>query len=105
MTVRRRPIEAQIFAWGAAAAAIVGFTFSALYRPTFTDRSAILFALLVLLTALAWRYPVEFAPKVKVYVTSAPTFAAPILLPLAMAAAAAALRAPTGHAPNRQPVF
>lgn len=47
-------------------------------------------ALLAFLTALAYRYPVEFGPTTRLYITSAATFAGALLLPpwLAMASAA-----------------
>jgi HD-GYP domain-containing protein (c-di-GMP phosphodiesterase class II) len=105
VTVRQRPLQAQIYAWGVVVFSIIAFGVSASGWPVFTQRSVLLFSLLVLITALAWRYPVEFAPKVKVYVTSVPTFAAVILLPLSMAVAVAALGVGIGELFSRHSLF
>ncbi len=91
---RSRPLPraVQLFAWATVALACVAFVLACvLQRPAIGSRTMLQALLLGTLTALAWRYPVQFGPKSKVYTTSAATFAGALLLPpwLAMATAAA----------------
>jgi HD-GYP domain-containing protein (c-di-GMP phosphodiesterase class II) len=95
------PAQAQAFLWLIAALALGGFVAAAYHRPDFTPRSVQLFALLTLLTAFAYRYPVELAPKIKLLVVQVSIFAALLLLPLSMAAATTALGVAVGEALKR----
>ncbi|MHB8575194.1 MAG: HD-GYP domain-containing protein [Dehalococcoidia bacterium] len=95
------PVRARLYAWAVVLIAVAGFAASASVRPAVGDQALLLFGILTAMTALAWRYPVEFAPRIKVYITSAPTFAAVLQLPPALAVASAALGVGVGEVLNR----
>src|SRR5207249_2060533 len=95
------PLRARVYAWAVVAGALVGFAVAASARPAVSGKELTLFAILVVMTAAAWHFPIEFASHVKVYVTGVATFAAVLLLPVSLAMAVAALGAGIGEALNR----
>jgi HD-GYP domain-containing protein (c-di-GMP phosphodiesterase class II) len=104
--VRPRPLPraVRLFALTTIVVSVAAFVLACLLQPPqLTQRTAVQASLLVLLTALAWRYPVQFGPKSKVYITSAATFAGALLLPpwLAMASAAVGVAVGEWLAPGR----
>ncbi len=92
------PVQAQAFLWLITALALIGFAAAAYHRPDFTPRTVELFVLLTVLTAFAYRFPIELAPKIKLLVVQVSIFAALLLLPLSMAAATTALGVAVGEA-------
>ena len=101
---RPLPRAVQVFAWTTVALACLGFALAcAIEHPVLHGRTTLQALLLGAMTALAWRYPVQFGPKSKIYTTSAATFAGALLLPpwLAMAVAAAGVAVGEWLAPGR----
>ena len=89
--------QAQAFICLVVTAAVAGFVLAARDKPALSGSSIQWFLFLAVLTGLAWRYPVDFGPKIKVRVTQVSAFTAVLLLPLPMAVAAVALGVAVGE--------
>src|SRR4051794_22992466 len=99
------PLAARVYAWSVVAAALLGLAAAAYARPAVSNKAGLLAGLLTAGTAVAMRFPVQFAPKIKVYVTNVPIFAAVLLLPLPVAAAVAAVGIASGEALKGDPLL
>lgn len=95
------PIRARVYAWAMVALALCSFAVAASFRPSVSGQQLLLFGILTVMTAVAWRFPIEFAPHVKVHVTGVATFAAVLLLPTSLAMASVAVGVGAGEALNR----
>jgi HD-GYP domain-containing protein (c-di-GMP phosphodiesterase class II) len=93
----RLPLQAQAFICLVVAGAVAGFVLAARDKPVLNSSFVQWFLFLTVLTAIAWRYPVEFGLKVKVRVTQVSAFTAILLLPLPLAAGAVALGVAAGE--------
>ncbi|MBA3415950.1 MAG: hypothetical protein H0U10_12075, partial [Chloroflexia bacterium] len=87
---------------GALAAAAVVLTAGAIVAAGPIDRSQLAIAAVVVgCTALAWRFPIPFGARTKLYADSAATTAAVLLLPPGLAALAVALGVLAAHGVHR----
>jgi|GEM_PF-598142 len=88
----------RLLAWSIFACALLLWGLAFALQPAAPDRQALVQAgLLWALTALAWRFPVQFGPHSRIYTTSAATFAGALLLPPWLAMAVAALGVAAGE--------
>jgi len=88
----------RLLAWSVFACALLLCGLAVALQFAAPDRRALIQAgLLWALTALAWRFPVQFGPKSRIYTTSAATFAGALLLPPWLAMAVAALGIAAGE--------
>lgn len=88
----------RLLAWSVFACALLLWGLAFALQPAVPDRRVLIQAgLLWALTALAWRFPVQFGPKSRIYTTSAATFAGALLLPPWLAMVVAALGIAAGE--------